>query len=67
MWPAPEMVFVFIVGVVIVDDDMSVENWFDELGKDRMRLTTGDEDAGFRCEETEDFAEDFGWEHDWVE
>ena len=64
MWPEPEMVLVFLVGIVtIVDDNMGVEGWFDKLGKDGMSLTTCDEDAGFRCEETEDFGEDFGWEH----
>jgi len=42
------IVHVFRVGIVNGDDDinMSVEVWFDELGKDRMSLTTSGE--GFK-------------------
>ena len=51
---------VFKVGMIVVNDKMSVEDWFDELGKGGMGLTTSDEDAGVRCKETEDLGEDFG-------
>jgi len=57
------MVLVFIIDITIVDDNMSVEDWFDELGKVGMSLTTSDEDPSVRCQETEDFAEKFGGEH----
>ena len=43
------MALVFRVGILTVDGDMSVEDWFDESGKDRMSLTTSDEDPGVRC------------------
>ena len=43
------MMPVFGVDIIIVDDNMGVEDWFDELGKSGMSLTTCDEDAGFRC------------------
>ena len=49
MWLEPEMVLVFLVGIVIV-------GWV-ELCKDGVSLTTCYEDAGFRSEETEDFGE----------
>ena len=42
-----EMVPIIIISITIVDDNMSVEGWFDELGKDRMSLTASNEDAGF--------------------
>ena len=47
MWLESEMVPVDIVDIVVMDDNMGVEGWFDELGKDGVRLTTCDEGAGF--------------------
>ena len=40
---------IFIIGLMIVDDNMSVEAGFDELGKDGVSLTTCEEYVGFRC------------------
>jgi len=35
---------VLVVGlIIIVDDNMGVEDWFDESGKNRVSLTTSDE------------------------
>ena len=38
---------VFVVGIAIVDDNLSVEGWFNELVKAGMSFTTCDEGAGF--------------------
>ena len=43
------MVLVFIIDITIVDDNMSVEDWFDELGKVGMSVTASDEDPSVRC------------------
>jgi len=49
IWLELEIMPVFWVGIILVNDDMSVEDWFDESGKDWVSLTTCEEDAGFRC------------------
>jgi len=49
MWLELKMVLVFIIVIANDDDNMSIEDWFDESGKDRVSLTTCEEDAGFQC------------------
>ena len=43
-----EMVLVFIIGIVNDDDNMGIEDWFDDLSKYRVSLTTCEEDVGFQ-------------------
>ena len=44
------MVLVIGVDIIIVNNNMDIENWFDELGKmDKLDYCTYDEDAGFQC------------------
>jgi len=49
IWLEPEIVLVVSLDIIIVDDNMGVENWFDESGKNRVSLATSDEDSSFRC------------------
>jgi len=43
IWLESEMVLVVSLDIIIVDDNMGVEDWFDESGKNKMSLATSDE------------------------
>ena len=45
----------------VVNNDIAIEDWFDDLGKIRVSLTAGYEFKGLRFPEIEDVQQDFWW------